>query len=112
RDVHRHPRAGESLGDAVVRDPSAELDAGLPDLAQPVLRVTNPVDGEAELRKGAGGIDQILADLPRSLVVPPVADPHHVVGLFRLAWIKDGGIGGLVEGPDASLAEIVSVDLG
>src|SRR5690606_14887569 len=69
RDVHRHPRAGESLGDAVVRDPSAELDAGLPDLAQPVLRVTNPVDGEAELTKGAGGIDQILADVPRSLVV-------------------------------------------
>src|SRR5581483_7811578 len=61
---------------------TAEINAGGLQPLQRILRVANAIHSDATARHLAGGSDEKFLQLAGALLVPPVADPDKIVGLF------------------------------
>ena len=116
-DVDGEAGAGVGGGGFEVGEIAAVFDAGSGEGGEAFLGVADAEDLKGVLGEGGGGGEKEVADLGGALVVAPVADPDDLgagavfAGARERDGVEDGGVGCLVQGPDAVHAEALAVDL-
>src|SRR4051812_40479212 len=76
RDVDSDAEAGEHLRRPVIRQPTSELNAGILEGVERMLRVTNAVNPRLEPQR-LHWPKQELVQFRRPLLVAPIAHPHE-----------------------------------